>query len=161
MAPWRISAARQSSRRGSTRSPRRSEEHTSELQSRSNLVCRLLLEKKVKRDTGWTLCATRRTRLTEKTVKSEDASNSDLRSTPAPRGARIRGAALRPSASPFCGRKCRTPAPFAGRLPARLPHFAVRFLAGGRDADRRRIPDRANRRARRGRFHSLFPHRSA
>src|SRR2546430_9418042 len=27
------------------RSPRRSEEHTSELQSQSNLVCRLLLEK--------------------------------------------------------------------------------------------------------------------
>src|SRR2546430_13093071 len=29
-----------------TRTPRRSEEHTSELQSQSNLVCRLLLEKK-------------------------------------------------------------------------------------------------------------------
>src|SRR2546428_6640260 len=29
--------------------PRRSEEHTSELQSRSDLVCRLLLEKKKKR----------------------------------------------------------------------------------------------------------------
>src|SRR5688572_32328027 len=28
------------------RSPKRSEEHTSELQSQSNLVCRLLLEKK-------------------------------------------------------------------------------------------------------------------
>src|SRR2546427_8492245 len=31
--------------------PRRSEEHTSELQSQSNLVCRLLLEKKKKRIT--------------------------------------------------------------------------------------------------------------
>src|SRR2546430_6984004 len=31
-----------------TRSPLRSEEHTSELQSQSNLVCRLLLEKKKK-----------------------------------------------------------------------------------------------------------------
>src|SRR2546427_4920488 len=30
-------------------SPQRSEEHTSELQSQSNLVCRLLLEKKKKR----------------------------------------------------------------------------------------------------------------
>src|SRR2546427_7754988 len=30
-------------------SPRRSEEHTSELQSQSNLVCRLLLEKKKKK----------------------------------------------------------------------------------------------------------------
>src|SRR5688572_32621992 len=31
---------------GSTTAPCRSEEHTSELQSQSNLVCRLLLEKK-------------------------------------------------------------------------------------------------------------------
>src|SRR5690606_41798415 len=31
---------------------RRSEEHTSELQSRENLVCRLLLEKKKKQPTG-------------------------------------------------------------------------------------------------------------
>src|SRR5688572_32546570 len=30
--------------------PERSEEHTSELQSQSNLVCRLLLEKKKKKD---------------------------------------------------------------------------------------------------------------
>src|SRR5690606_41731967 len=30
--------------------PRRSEEHTSELQSRENLVCRLLLEKKKKKN---------------------------------------------------------------------------------------------------------------
>src|SRR6266478_9790969 len=33
----------------STIRPRRSEEHTSELQSQSNLVCRLLLEKKKKK----------------------------------------------------------------------------------------------------------------
>src|SRR2546430_13687229 len=32
--------------RGASAPPRRSEEHTSELQSQSNLVCRLLLEKK-------------------------------------------------------------------------------------------------------------------
>src|SRR5207302_10103471 len=32
------------------RDPDRSEEHTSELQSRENLVCRLLLEKKKKRE---------------------------------------------------------------------------------------------------------------
>src|SRR3989442_9882956 len=32
--------------------PKRSEEHTSELQSRPHLVCRLLLEKKKKRNTG-------------------------------------------------------------------------------------------------------------
>src|SRR2546430_4336493 len=31
---------------------RRSEEHTSELQSQSNIVCRLLLEKKNKHDSG-------------------------------------------------------------------------------------------------------------
>src|SRR6266567_5303608 len=35
-------------RRGPSSGPRRSEEHTSELQSQSNLVCRLLLEKKKK-----------------------------------------------------------------------------------------------------------------
>src|SRR2546427_1469819 len=35
-------------RGGSIRRARRSEEHTSELQSQSNLVCRLLLEKKKK-----------------------------------------------------------------------------------------------------------------
>src|SRR5690606_39971958 len=35
----------------------RSEEHTSELQSRENLVCRLLLEKK-KKDTLFNLCLT-------------------------------------------------------------------------------------------------------
>src|SRR2546427_9444104 len=35
-------------RRGGTASVPRSEEHTSELQSQSNLVCRLLLEKKKK-----------------------------------------------------------------------------------------------------------------
>src|SRR5256886_4375045 len=35
--------------RASASSPQRSEEHTSELQSQSNLVCRLLLEKKNRR----------------------------------------------------------------------------------------------------------------
>src|SRR5690606_41048973 len=34
------------------RRPPRSEEHTSELQSRDNLICRLLLEKKKKRQTS-------------------------------------------------------------------------------------------------------------
>src|SRR5215813_14328410 len=37
------------------RSPTRSEEHTSELQSRPHLVCRLLLEKKKKEINGWQL----------------------------------------------------------------------------------------------------------
>src|SRR2546421_9645383 len=37
--------------RAGARSTRRSEEHTSELQSRSDLVCRLLLEKKKKNAT--------------------------------------------------------------------------------------------------------------
>src|SRR5688572_32410008 len=40
---------RTNARRKSTRSSSRSEEHTSELQSQSNLVCRLLLEKKKKK----------------------------------------------------------------------------------------------------------------
>src|SRR2546430_10521505 len=38
------------SRSGLVRSDSRSEEHTSELQSQSNLVCRLLLEKKKQND---------------------------------------------------------------------------------------------------------------
>src|SRR5688572_32595848 len=45
-----ISTCRTASRSCSTpRSASRSEEHTSELQSQSNLVCRLLLEKKKKK----------------------------------------------------------------------------------------------------------------
>src|SRR3712207_8050411 len=44
-APRRAGAAR-----AGTRSRRRSEEHTSELQSRQYLVCRLLLEKKKNED---------------------------------------------------------------------------------------------------------------
>src|SRR2546427_7394877 len=39
-------------RRGPQRRGTRSEEHTSELQSQSNLVCRLLLEKKKKKNTN-------------------------------------------------------------------------------------------------------------
>src|SRR2546421_2330306 len=50
---WRVkpagSAMRFSKLRSKAVSSRRSEEHTSELQSRSDLVCRLLLEKKKKR----------------------------------------------------------------------------------------------------------------
>src|SRR2546429_1654933 len=54
---WRRSASTQPSadvmpgKRG-TRAHLRSEEHTSELQSRLHLVCRLLLEKKKQRSTG-------------------------------------------------------------------------------------------------------------
>src|SRR2546430_11331495 len=44
----RMSSAPLASFLSHLRSPRRSEEHTSELQSQSNLVCRLLLEKKKK-----------------------------------------------------------------------------------------------------------------
>src|SRR5688572_31566150 len=44
---------------------RRSEEHTSELQSQSNLVCRLLLEKKKKKDNGITIIA-------KKSIKNTD-----------------------------------------------------------------------------------------
>src|SRR2546422_6258087 len=47
MRPWRTSS--------STASSVRSEEHTSELQSRLHLVCRLLLEKKKNRSTCITL----------------------------------------------------------------------------------------------------------
>src|SRR2546428_5531495 len=51
----RSGTARRWSGRAQTRQ-RRSEEHTSELQSRSDLVCRLLLEKKKKRNLQ--LCGT-------------------------------------------------------------------------------------------------------
>src|SRR5688572_31045928 len=40
--------------------PVRSEEHTSELQSQSNLVCRLLLEKKKKQTTKKKYCKSKR-----------------------------------------------------------------------------------------------------
>src|SRR5688572_31457307 len=45
----RIEKARQDAVKSSEREKLRSEEHTSELQSQSNLVCRLLLEKKKKK----------------------------------------------------------------------------------------------------------------
>src|SRR2546430_7724753 len=47
--PHRRPAARPAVERGQGRDHARSEEHTSELQSQSNLVCRLLLEKKKKK----------------------------------------------------------------------------------------------------------------
>src|SRR5690242_20859913 len=64
--PWRGSSIRSSRRRPTTSNTGRSEEHTSELQSHVNLVCRLLLEKKnqrcllnslVSRKCHWTLSA--------------------------------------------------------------------------------------------------------
>src|SRR2546422_5884864 len=48
----RLRTARGPARRRAVRSRLRSEEHTSELQSRLHLVCRLLLEKKKKRKTS-------------------------------------------------------------------------------------------------------------
>src|SRR5439155_26289846 len=49
--PSRPAARGPGRRRRSPRAPSRSEEHTSELQSRGHLVCRLLLEKKKKKKT--------------------------------------------------------------------------------------------------------------
>src|SRR3712207_7525662 len=46
--PWRCWERRRGTARGRQRAARRSEEHTSELQSRQYLVCRLLIEKKKK-----------------------------------------------------------------------------------------------------------------
>src|SRR5438874_4709125 len=45
-APWKCWPSSSRTRAAYTRGPSRSEEHTSELQSRRDLVCRLLLEKK-------------------------------------------------------------------------------------------------------------------
>src|SRR2546430_8571350 len=50
---WRRSSAT-TSRSSECSSSSRSEEHTSELQSQSNLVCRLLLEKKKKKQKTYT-----------------------------------------------------------------------------------------------------------
>src|SRR5207302_9644769 len=47
--PWNRSQRRRGQSSGSRPPLARSEEHTSELQSRENLVCRLLLEKKKKK----------------------------------------------------------------------------------------------------------------
>src|SRR3712207_7301096 len=49
LRPLRPALAGPPSRPGAARCPGRSEEHTSELQSRQYLVCRLLLEKKTTR----------------------------------------------------------------------------------------------------------------
>src|SRR2546422_7014659 len=53
--PWRSSAKRCPSGSGESTRTTRSEEHTSELQSRLHLVCRLLLEKKKKHPVATTL----------------------------------------------------------------------------------------------------------
>src|SRR5260221_9801131 len=50
----------------------RSEEHTSELQSHSDLVCRLLLEKKKKRETDKTVLAIPPPEDTPITIQTED-----------------------------------------------------------------------------------------
>src|SRR2546427_2930859 len=49
LAAWTRSSGSGAAARSTA--PKRSEEHTSELQSQSNLVCRLLLEKKKKKKT--------------------------------------------------------------------------------------------------------------
>src|SRR5438445_8728144 len=56
-----------------TRAPARSEEHTSELQSRQYLVCRLLLEKKKKGGASW--CAESRTRMSMASSSRQFASS--------------------------------------------------------------------------------------
>src|SRR2546430_4422797 len=57
-AGWGGVNRRAAHRAGNTLGQLRSEEHTSELQSQSNLVCRLLLEKKNKHDSDPTALST-------------------------------------------------------------------------------------------------------
>src|SRR5438270_7140167 len=64
----RIRCRRKTPRRGARGRIRRSEEHTSELQSQSNLVCRLLLEKKKKKKKSETKTKTKKQRTTEQTI---------------------------------------------------------------------------------------------
>src|SRR2546430_11714188 len=56
--------------------PDRSEEHTSELQSQSNLVCRLLLEKKKKNERGRLYHENERPRRVDSTVRSRRADDN-------------------------------------------------------------------------------------
>src|SRR2546426_5768042 len=62
--PRRLSYEKYESLRGTGENPGRSEEHTSELQSPCNLVCRLLLEKKKKKTKRHNACTTRHRRST-------------------------------------------------------------------------------------------------
>src|SRR2546430_5484243 len=55
----------------------RSEEHTSELQSQSNLVCRLLLEKKKKRQHYYTLASFQRPAVA-RAVRTSDTAVSSM-----------------------------------------------------------------------------------
>src|SRR5258706_3783693 len=55
----------------------RSEEHTSELQSLTNLVCRLLLEKKKKKKDIPEITHMKKHRLVEKKNQNEDQKNSN------------------------------------------------------------------------------------
>src|SRR5882757_1631381 len=86
-------------------SPPRSEEHTSELQSRQYLVCRLLLEKKKPNRPAWTL------------PRSSP--------TPSPNGTRPTPATRPPSSTPgsvtFFFNDTATPPTYTLSLPAALP----------------------------------------
>src|SRR2546427_9204915 len=68
----RVDAVRRVYTAGLDRRDARSEEHTSELQSQSNLVCRLLLEKKKKEH----MLAQQETRLTSFSHRTFPAKNS-------------------------------------------------------------------------------------
>src|SRR5437588_1508440 len=65
-ASWKPSATKKPTRRSFVAEGFRSEEHTSELQSHSDLVCRLLLEKKKKKETKHAEILTKSTRDTHK-----------------------------------------------------------------------------------------------
>src|SRR2546430_7220708 len=83
---FRSHRSRQQSRRGGEeprRRPhgrvhvgRRSEEHTSELQSQSNLVCRLLLEKKKRYSTARFRAVGKRTRFCQTVMKLRRSTSS-------------------------------------------------------------------------------------
>src|SRR5688572_32684915 len=74
-AAWSRSRTWRCHRRdGTTRGSSRSEEHTSELQSQSNLVCRLLLEKKKKKKK-----TTKKSQITLTTNKTQQLTTLHLR----------------------------------------------------------------------------------
>src|SRR3712207_7163464 len=74
--------------------PPRSEEHTSELQSRQYIVCRLLLEKKNRRKIGRIDSRVQIYLLGRHALRRDDARNIALRQNPKTKGASFRADAL-------------------------------------------------------------------
>src|SRR5256886_288748 len=108
---------------------RRSEEHTSELQSQSNLVCRLLLEKKTKqRNTRVVIQGSHKTSLEGAKLTGKLDPNERLEVT-----VRVRPRAALAASTEFAAL---TGSPPAQRRPLSREEFAARFGADPADVER-------------------------